>query len=75
MSGGQVSSSVLVGNVPSQWSVALTGDYDGNGMSDVMWRDTSGNIAVWFMNGALVVSATPVGVVSTAWTIQSAGAE
>jgi HTH-like domain len=29
-----------------------TGDYDGDGITDLLWRDTSGNTAIWFMNGA-----------------------
>jgi hypothetical protein len=49
---------------------------DGDGMSDVMWRDSSsGTVSIWFMNGGQVTSAANVGVVSQAWTIQSAGAE
>jgi hypothetical protein len=33
--------------VPTNWSLALIGDYDGDGMSDLLWRDnSSGNNAV-----------------------------
>jgi hypothetical protein len=29
-------------NIPTTWSIVQTGDYDGDGMSDLLWRDTSG---------------------------------
>jgi hypothetical protein len=32
--------------------IVETGDFNGDGMSDILWRDTSGNTAIWFMNGA-----------------------
>jgi hypothetical protein len=57
------------------WSIAQTGDYDGDGKSDLLWRDTSGNIAMWFMNGVTVSSSASVGTLSTTWAIQSANSE
>jgi hypothetical protein len=36
-----------LGNIPTTWSIALTGDYNGDGMSDLLWRDTSGNTSIW----------------------------
>ena len=29
-----------------------TGDYNGDGKSDILWEDNSSNLAVWYMNGA-----------------------
>ena len=49
------SSTAGVGNVPTTWSVVGTGDFNGDGMSDIVWRDSSGNIAIWLMNGATVL--------------------
>jgi hypothetical protein len=49
MSGAQFQY-VPFGNVNTVWSVVGTGDGDGNG--DILWRDTSGDSAIWFMNGA-----------------------
>jgi hypothetical protein len=36
--------------------------------SDILWRDSSGNVAIWFMNGAQA-SGAGVGSVPTNWTI------
>jgi FG-GAP repeat len=61
--------------VSTAWSVVQTGDYNGDGKSDLLWRDTSGNTAMWFMNGATISSSAGLGNVSTVWTVQSAHAE
>ena len=35
-----------------QWTVVGTGDFNGDGMTDIVWRDTAGDTAIWLMNGA-----------------------
>ena len=75
MNGGQVTSTAGFGVVPLAWSVTQTGDYDGDGKSDILWRDTSGNVAMWFMNGAQVRQSAGVGNVPTVWSIQGANAD
>jgi hypothetical protein len=55
--------------------VAQTGDYDGDGKSDLVWRDIAGNTAIWFMNGTAVSLAAGVGNIPTTWTVQSVNAE
>jgi FG-GAP-like repeat len=46
-----------------------SGDFNGDGMSDIAWRDTSGNTAIWLMNGGAIFSAGGLGNVSTNWSI------
>jgi hypothetical protein len=75
MNGAAVSSASGLGNVPITWSVIQTGDYNGDGMSDLLWRDGSGNTAMWFMNGASVSSTAGIGNIPANWTVQSANAE
>jgi hypothetical protein len=36
-------------NPRGSWSILATGDFDGDQISDILWRDTSGNLAIWFM--------------------------
>ena len=38
-----------------------THDFNGDMISDIAWRDTSGDIAIWLMNGATVASAGGLG--------------
>ena len=48
---------INVSNLVTNWavkSVTATHDFNGDGKSDIAWRDTGGNTAVWLMNGATV---------------------
>jgi hypothetical protein len=50
-----------------------TNDFNRDGLSDILWRDTGGDMAVWFMNG--VQTATIAGYVSVplSWSIFHTG--
>ncbi|MND07501.1 hypothetical protein D3C83_295140 [compost metagenome] len=44
--------------------IGSTGDYDGNGKSDVLWRHAiTGEIVAWLMNGSLIGTSGTVYVV------------
>ena len=45
--------------VPANWEIVGTGDFNGDGMSDILWHDTSGNVAIWEMNGTNVLNGLP----------------
>jgi hypothetical protein len=66
-----VLSSTVYGTVGAQWSIAQTGDMNGDGKADIVWADTSGNIGAWFMNGKAISSTTIYGNVGTSWSIQA----
>ena len=51
--------------------MAGTGDFNGDGKGDILWRDSSGNVVIWFMNGTTIQTST-VGNVSTNWAIVGA---
>src|SRR5262249_29567357 len=48
---------------------ANTHDFNGDGKSDIAWRDNSGNAAVGLMKSAQVITAGVVGAAPTAWSI------
>jgi hypothetical protein len=48
MNGSNLLASAALGYVPTTWTVVGTGDFDGNGMADILWRDNLGNTAIWF---------------------------
>jgi hypothetical protein len=76
MNGTTATSVVGVGNVPTNWSVAETGDFNGDGKSDILWRDTAGDLAVWLMNGTSVSSSMVVAAgVPANWAVQNANAD
>jgi len=74
MNGAQVTQAAAVGSAPTSWSIAETGDFNGDGKKRLLWQDTSGNVAIWFMNGAQA-SGAGVGNVPTVWSIQGANAD
>ncbi len=69
------SSTATFGNMPLTWSVAGTGDFNGDRMSDILWRDTSGDIAIWEMNGTTILNPNTSGVgnLSTVWSVSQTG--
>jgi hypothetical protein len=75
MNGAAVLQAGGLGNVGTTWSIVQTGDYNGDGKSDLLWRDTSGNTVIWFMNGVGVSSTGSIGNISTVWTVQGMNAD
>ena len=71
MNGTAIQSNATIGNVPLSWSIANTGDYNGDGKSDIVWADKTGNVGIWLMDGTTVSSTSMLGNVGTSWTIAS----
>jgi hypothetical protein len=66
----------VISFVPLTWSLAETGDFDGDGKADLLWRDgNSGATVVWFMNGTQISQAASLGAVPLIWTIQGLNAD
>jgi FG-GAP-like repeat/FG-GAP repeat len=60
------------GNVGAAWAfirLSTAHDFNGDTLSDIAWRDGSGDIAFWLMNGAVVSSTGGVGGVPSIWSI------
>ena len=49
-------------------STTPTPTYDFDGMVDILWLETTGEVAIWLMNGTTVLSGTSIMNVSTEWT-------
>ena len=52
---------------------AQTRDFNGDGRADILWRHTSGAVALWFMNGPSLIGLSVFGPVGTDWTIVGVG--
>ncbi len=50
----QISSQGLLPGVPTDWSVAGVGDFNGDGKSDIFWRRTDGTNYVWHVDGSVI---------------------
>jgi len=59
-SSGFLSSSGVVITPDASWSVAGIGDFDGDGRKDVLWRNSSGEVTAWLMNGSTIVSSNVI---------------
>jgi len=70
MNGGSITSSLGLGTVPTAWAVEQVGDFDGDGKADILWRHTSGLLALWLMNGGSITSSLGLGAVPTSWAPQ-----
>jgi hypothetical protein len=73
-SGGKIRSSATLGVAPAGWSIQGTGDFNGVGQSDILWRNTTtGDMVIWFVSGGTVTSSTDLGVIPSGWTFAGTG--
>jgi hypothetical protein len=49
--------------------MTATHDFNGDGMSDIAWRDTAGDTASWLMNAASVIATPAFGEIPMSWTL------
>jgi FG-GAP-like repeat len=59
---------ILVYTPQTQVSAA-THDFNGDGKSDILWRNTNSDLAIWLMNGTVISSGVDTGGVPLAWTV------
>ncbi len=59
--------------MPGTWSIVGQRDFKGDGKANLLWQDTSGNTAMWFMNGTPVGSAVSLGNIPTSWSVIGTG--
>jgi hypothetical protein len=59
--------------LPTSWTIVGTGDFDGDGKTDILWRNSDGTVGLWLMNGTQVVSTTSFGIVPASWSIFETG--
>jgi len=65
-----LTSEFLFGDTPQNF---IPGDYNGNGASDILWRDSSGNVGMWLMDGLSITSGSAIANIWTGWTIVGSG--
>lgn len=58
------------GAVPLDWAIAGVGDYDGDGRSDLLWRQAStGAVYLWRFTSPTTMAGQDIGPVGGEWTI------
>ena len=64
MNGSQIESSQAIAyqgapvSLGSSWALAEVGDFNGDGKADLLWCNSSGALAEWTMNGAVITSSS-----------------
>jgi len=64
------------GTVPTSWKMAGTGDFNGDGRSDILWRNSDGSLSDWLANsngGFAANDANAFTKVATSWHVVSTG--
>ncbi len=56
-----------------QGNYGITGDFNGDGMSDILWRNDNGYVGMWEMNGTQVQTGVGVAGQSTDWNVVGIG--
>ena len=63
-------------SVSTSWQIAGTGDFNGDGRDDILWRSNSGQVSNWLgqANGGFVGNdSNALSSVSTAWNVAGVG--
>jgi hypothetical protein len=55
------------------WQVQATGDFDGDGYADLVWRHPTAGVAIWYLVGSVHAREGYPGWVSADWNIQAVG--
>ena len=62
-------------NPGPSWQIKATGDFNGDGKSDILWQNTDGTPAIWLMNGTNPIGAAVVGASNPgpSWHVEGTG--
>ena len=64
--------------VPTSWQVVGTGDFNGDGRDDILWRNSDGTVSNWLANsnglgGFIANDANAARFAPTSWTVVGTG--
>ena len=55
-----ITSATVSANPGPNWKAVGTGDFNGDGDSDILWQNTNGQVAIWEMDGANIITGATV---------------
>jgi len=72
--GDQIQQSIFNGAADPSWKAVDTGDFNGDAISDILWRNSSGEVAIWHgSNHATFAPDYGHGAVGSDWAIVAVG--
>ena len=69
MNGAQIIGGPTFGGTGNDWHIEGTGDTNGDGKDDIIWRHDNGTVATWEMNGGTILAQRTFADVSDDWHI------
>jgi WD40 repeat protein len=79
MNGTQIAATAVIATpvqTPNDWHIQGTGDFNGDGKDDILWRNNDGTVAAWQMNGMQIAATAIVAgpaFAPTDWHVQGVG--
>ena len=73
MNGTNIIASASLGNPGPTWHAVGTGDFNGDGHSDILWQNDDGTVAIWELNGTSVIGTAIVGNPGPSWHVVGTG--
>ena len=67
MNGTNLVGSAVVASPGPSWTTIGTGDFNGDGLSDILLQNTNGGVAIWEMNGTNIASSAVVADPGPTW--------
>jgi len=58
-----------LGNPGPSWHAKGTGDFNGDGFSDILFQNDSGEIVLWELNGTSVIGSASIGNPGPTWHV------
>jgi hypothetical protein len=63
---------VKIANLGLEWQVGGSGDFNGDGKSDILWQNkATGQVVIWEMNGSQVLQSQPIATLPSQWKVGS----
>ena len=73
MNGTSYIGGAVVGNPGASWHVKGSGDFNGDGKSDILWQNDNGTPAIWLMNGANKIGGGTLSNPGVSWHLKGSG--
>ena len=74
LNGRTIVNGAVFANVPDLgWKIVTSGDYNGDGKADLLWRHTDGSIAMWEMSHRTILDGSVMLNVPAAWETERSG--